>query len=174
MLEVAELRIMLYIPTIKPLASFNDAEIMFRRYFRNRNITFDKTMWMEWNEKVKFCILVIKFLKTYYYEYEKIHQRCSFVLKNSFSLKGKSIEIREVYQYGMHSGYEFHLSTFWNYEIGVGAQNTRSGKFDLYVKAEDWFRDFLFKMYEKLGEQASNAILNMYKPLCDTTLLISI
>ena len=74
----------------------------------------------------------------------------------------------------MHSGYEFHLSTFWNYEIGVGAQNTRSGKFDLYVKAEDWFRDFLFKMYEKLGEQASNAILNMYKPLCDTTLLISI
>ena len=165
---------MLYIPTIKPLASFNDAEIMFRRYFRNRNITFDKTMWMEWNEKVKFCILVIKFLKTYYYEYEKIHQRCSFVLKNSFSLKGKSIEIREVYQSGMHSGYEFHLTTFWNDEIGVGAQNTRSGKFDLYVKAEDWFRDFLFKMYEKLGEQASNAILNMYKPLCDTTLLISI
>ena len=36
---------------------------MFRRYFRNRNITFDKTMWMEWNEKVKFCILVINFLK---------------------------------------------------------------------------------------------------------------
>lgn len=160
---------MMAIPTIEAWNSFSDAEIMYRRHFRNRKITFDKTVWMDWSEKVRMCILVIKFLKTYYYEYDRIHNQCAFILKNNFSLKGKSIEIRELYNCGVfHTGYEFILSTFWDYEIGVGAQNTRSGKFDLYSKAQDWFGDFVYKMKDKIGEQAANAILNAYRPLCNS------
>ncbi len=165
---------MIYIPSINAWSSFSDAEVMFRRYFRNRNITFDKTMWMDWDEKVRMCILVIKFLKTYYTEYEKVCQSCAFILKNSFSLKGKSIEIREMSQYGFHRGYEFHLRTFWNYEVGVGAQNTRSGKFDLYCTAQGWYNEFIQKMVNKLGEQATSAILNKYRSLSDSTRLISL
>lgn len=164
----------MYIPTIKPWTSFSDAEVMFRRHFRNRNITFDKTMWMDWDEKIRMCILVIKFLLTYYNEYEKIYRTTPFILKNSFSLKGKSIEIREVMKYGFHSGYEIHLGTFWNYEIGVGAQNTRSGKFDLHNKAWDWYLDLVYKMRDKIGEQAANAIMNRYKSLSESTGLISL
>lgn len=165
---------MLNIPTINAWSNFSDAEIMFRRYFRNRNITFDKTMWMDWAEKVRMCILVIKFLKTYYFEYDNVYRNCAFILKNSFSLRGKSIEIREMSQYGYHSGYEFHLSTFWNYEIGVGAQNTRSGKFDLFSKAHSWFIDLILKMKDKIGEQAANAILNKYRSLCNSTTVSSL
>lgn len=165
---------MISIPNISAWSQFSDAEVMFRRYFRNRNITFDKTMWMDWDEKVRMCIFVIKFLKTYYFEYDNVYGTCAFILKNSFSVKGKSIEIREIIQYGFHKGYEFHIGTFWNYEIGVGAQNTRSGKFDLYSRAESWFIDFIFLMRDKIGEQATNAILNKYRTLCNTTEIISI
>lgn len=167
---------MVNIPSINAWSDFTDAEVMYRRYIQNRKITFDKTIWMDWNEKVKMCILVIKFLKTYYYEYNKIYRNYAFILRNSFSLKGKSIEIREIKSAGCiyTTGYEFHLSTFWNYEIGVGAQNTRSGKFDLYSKAVDWYINFVYKMCSKIGDQAAQAILNQYKSLSEATEITSI
>lgn len=162
---------MVNIPSIKAWSNFTNAEVMYRRHIHDRKITFDKTIWMDWSEKVKMCILVIKFLKTYYYEYEKIYREYAFILKNSFSLKGKSIEIRELKSAGCiyTTGYEFYLSTFWNYEIGVDAQNTRSGKFDLYSKAESWYIDLVYKMCGKIGNQAAQAILNQYKSLSEAT-----
>lgn len=167
---------MVNIPSINAWSNFANAETMYRRHIKDRKITFDKTIWMDWNEKVKMSILVIKFLKTYYCEYDKIHSKYAFILKNSFSIKGKSIEIREIKSAGciFTTGYEFHLSTFWNYEIGVGAQNTRSGKFDLYSKAVNWYIDFVDKMCDNIGDQAAQAILNQYKSLSAATEITSV